>query len=252
MKYILNILFITIFTLTSFAQESDHEVGVWQFRTVDESDVENFLYNEDNVYRKLAAEAIKGGKLVHWALLRKVNGYLHDDSPNYFFYNGFKDLENLDDPTIWGSGSVDGLKPVESVNLYGAVHSTSEVQVFPDVPKPGNYVVINYANPSNVLEFVNLQNEVWKPFITKYINDDNSTSSGWEVHRVLSPTGNGYNWTVATVDHYTTLSGALNPFPEGAEWPEGLDQINDLMPNGKFYKTVIYEVLYYEGPNASK
>ena len=89
-------------------------------------------------------------------------------------------------------------------------------------------------------------------FITKYINDDNSTSSGWEVHRVLSPTGNGYNWNVATVDHYTTLSGALNPFPEGAEWPEGLDQINDLMPNGKFYKTVIYEVLYYEGPNASK
>ena len=53
MKYILNILFITIFTLTSHAQESDHEVGVWQFRTVDESDVENFLYNEDNVcYRQ--------------------------------------------------------------------------------------------------------------------------------------------------------------------------------------------------------
>ena len=76
MKFILNILFITIFTLTSHAQESDHEVGVWQFRTVDESDVENFLYNEDNVYRKLSAEAIKGGKLVHWALLRKVNGYL--------------------------------------------------------------------------------------------------------------------------------------------------------------------------------
>ena len=93
MKYILNIFFITIFTLTSFAQESDHEVGVWQFRTVDESDVENFLYNEDNVYRKLAAEAIKGGKLVHWALLRKVNGYLHDDSQIIFSITVSKTLK---------------------------------------------------------------------------------------------------------------------------------------------------------------
>ena len=41
----------------------------------------------------------------------------------------------------------------------------------------------------------------------------------------------------------------LNSFPEGANWPEGLQQINDLLPNGKFTSSVIYEVKYYEGPD---
>ena len=35
-------------------------------------------------------------------------------------------------------------------------------------------------------------------------------------------------------------------FPDGAEWPEGLQAINDLLPDGKFYKSVIYEVVFYE------
>ena len=54
---------------------------------------------------------------------------------------------------------------------------------------------------------------IWKPFIENYINDENSTWAGWEVHRVVSPTGNGFSWSVVTVDHFTTLSGALNSFP---------------------------------------
>ena len=111
---------------------------------------------------------------------------------------------------------------------------------------------MNTANPSNVGEFVRLQNEVWKPFIKDYINDENSPWAGWEVATVMSPTGNGAGYSVVTIDHYTTLSGALNSFPNGAEWPEGLQAINDLLPNGKFTTTVIYEVVFYEGPAASK
>ena len=79
--------------------------------------------------------------------------------------------------------------------------------------KVGNYIVINTANPSDVNAFIRLQNEVWKPFIENYVNDENSAWAGWEVHRVVSPTGNGFSWSVATVDHFTTLSGALNSFP---------------------------------------
>ena len=65
MKTLFNIFFISLFSFVSLAQENwdptDHTVGYWQFRQVSEGDVANFLYNEDNVYRKLAAEAIKGG-----------------------------------------------------------------------------------------------------------------------------------------------------------------------------------------------
>ena len=147
------------------------------------------------------------------------------------------------------SGPTFGLKPVQSQGVLGSAHA---IQVFATNPKPGNYIKVNYANPTNVGEFVRLQNEIWKPFIKKYVNDSESSWAGWEVHQVVSPTGSAYNWSIATVDHFTTLSGALNSFPDGAEWPEGLQAINDLLPDGKFYKSVIYEVVFYEGTEMSK
>ena len=44
----------------------------------------------------------------------------------------------------------------------------------------------------------------------------------------------------------------MNPFPNGFDWPEGLEEINNLLPNGKFTRSVIYEVVFYEGLDASK
>ena len=57
------------------------------------------------------------------------------------------------------------MRPVGSAGVLGAVYTSPAIQVFADTPKPGNYIVVNTANPSNVGEFVRLQNEVWKPFI---------------------------------------------------------------------------------------
>ena len=158
------------------------------------------------------------------------------------------DLDN----SPWGAGSSFGLKPVKSAGVLGTVHTSPSIQVFADNPKPGSYIVVNYANPKDLNKFIQLQNDVWKPFIKNFINDPESSLAGWEVHRVVSPTGNAYNWNVATIDHYTSLSGAMNPFPNGFDWPEGLEEINNLLPNGKFTRSVIYEVVFYEGPDASK
>ena len=254
MKTIFNIILITVFSFASYAQDNwdptDHKVGFWQFRQIGEGDVANFLYNEDNVYRNIVKNQIAEGNMVHWGLARKLTGNTSSNH-NYFFYNGFAELSDLDSPA-WGSGSNFGLRPVSSAGVLGAVYTSPAIQVFAETPKPGNYIVVNTANPSNVGEFVRLQNEVWKPFIKDYINDENSPWAGWEVATVMSPTGNGAGYSVVTIDHYTTLSGALNSFPNGAEWPEGLQAINDLLPNGKFTTTVIYEVKFYEGPAASK
>ena len=236
MKTIFNIILITVFSFASYAQDNwdptDHKVGFWQFRQIGEGDVANFLYNEDNVYRNIVKNQIAEGNMVHWGLARKLTGNTSSNH-NYFFYNGFAELSDLDSPA-WGSGSNFGLRPVSSAGVLGAVYTSPAIQVFAETPKPGNYIVVNTANPSNVGEFVRLQNEVWKPFIKDYINDENSPWAGWEVATVMSPTGNGAGYSVVTIDHYTTLSGALNSFPNGAEWPEGLQAINDLLPNGKF------------------
>ena len=254
MKYTLNIFLISLFSFVTMAQESwdetDHEVASWQFRQISEGDIDNFLYNENNVYRKAVKQAIADGRMIHWGLAQKVNGNT-SDSHNFFFYNGFEKFSDLDN-SPWGSGSSFGLKPVKSIGVQGSAHTSPAIQVFSETPKPGNYIVVNYANPTDVGAFIQLQNNVWKPFIKGYINDENSAWAGWEVHRVLSPTGNAYSWNVVTIDHFTTLSGALNSFPGGADWPEGIQEINDLLPNGKFSNSVIYEVKYYEGPAMSK
>ena len=144
------------------------------------------------------------------------------------------------------------MRYVKSAGVRGTVHTAPAIQVFAETPKPGNYIVVNYANPSDLGKFIELQNKVWKPFIREHVNNPDSPWAGWEVHRVVSPTGNAYSWNVATIDHFTTLSGALNAFPNGADWPEGLEEINNLLPNGKFSQSVIYEVVFYEGPDASK
>ena len=47
------------------------------------------------------------------------------------------------------------------------------------------------------------------------MNDENSAWAGWEVATVMSPTGNAAGYSVVTIDHFTTLSGALNAFPNG-------------------------------------
>jgi len=254
MKYILNIFLISLISFVSMAQDNwdptDHKVGYWQFRQIGEDDVANFLYNEDNVYRSIVKDAIADGDMVHWGLARKLTGNT-SSGHNYFFYNGFAEISDLDSPT-WGSGSNFGLRPVSSAGVLGAVYTSPAIQVFAETPKPGNYLVVNTANPTDVGAFVQLQNDVWKPFIKNYVNDENSAWAGWEVATVMSPTGNSSSWSVVTIDHFTTLSGAMNSFPNGADWPEGLQEINDLLPNGKFTSTVIYEVVYYEGPSASK
>ena len=255
MKYILNISLITLISFASLAQENwdptDHKVGYWQYRQVSEADVANFLYNEDKVYRARAKKNIAEGKMVHWGLAEKLTGNT-SSGHNYFFYNGFAEFSDLDTPA-WGSSAANfGLRPVGSTGVLGAVYTSPAIQVFAETPKPGNYIVINTANPTDVGAFVQLQNDIWKPFIKNYVNDENSAWAGWEVATVMSPTGNAAGYSVVTIDHFTTLSGALNAFPNGAEWPEGLQQINDLLPNGKFTSTIIYEVKFYEGPAASK
>ena len=54
---------LLLFFIVFQSQAQNHEVGIWQFRTVGESDIKNFLSNEKNVYSKVARQAISDGKM---------------------------------------------------------------------------------------------------------------------------------------------------------------------------------------------
>ena len=55
-----------------------------------------------------------------------------------------------------GGNTTFGLKPVQTAGVLGTAHTRPAIQVFAENPKPGNYVKINYADPSDVGEFVRL------------------------------------------------------------------------------------------------
>ena len=115
MKNLLIIFFISLFSFVSYAQEewdpTDHQIATWQFRSISPSDVANFLSNENNVYRQAVKNAISDGRMKHWGLLRKVNGNT-SDSHNFFFYNGFENLTDIDNSWWVDSGPTFGLKPL--------------------------------------------------------------------------------------------------------------------------------------------
>ena len=127
MRILYSIILIGLLSGVAYAQDNnmdptDHEIATWQFRSISPSDVANFLSNEDNVFRKAVKSAIADGRMRHWGLLRKVNGNT-SSGHNYFFYNGFNKITDLDN-SPWGAGSSFGLKPVKSAGVLGTVHTS--------------------------------------------------------------------------------------------------------------------------------
>ena len=240
-KYKILFLFFFI-AFQSYSQS--HEVGIWQFRSVGDSDINNFLSNEKNVYSKVAKKAVSEGKMTHWALFQRVGGL--STEPNFVFYNGFKNLTDLDSDSPWysDSGRLYGLKIVKSDEVRYVVHTRPGPSINVDSENPSRYFRINYANASDANQFVALQESIWKPWLENYIDQGKTSQKYWSASTVISPTGNGYNWNAYTMDGYENLTEALVPYPNGlSDLPEGLNAINELVPEGKFYKTVIWELV---------
>ena len=81
--------------------------------------------------------------MVHWGLARKLTGNTSSNH-NYFFYNGFAELSDLDSPA-WGSGSNFGLRPVSSAGVLGAVYTSPAIQVFADNTKARKLYCCEYC-----------------------------------------------------------------------------------------------------------
>lgn len=65
-------ILLVLFFIAFQSHSQSHEVGIWQFRSIGDSDINNFLSNEKNVYSKVAKKAVSEGKIS----IRKVRGPL--------------------------------------------------------------------------------------------------------------------------------------------------------------------------------
>ena len=178
-------ILLALFFIVFQSNSQNHEVGIWQFRSVGSSDVNNFLSNEKNVYSKVAKKAISEGKMTYWALFQRVGGLLTE--PNFVFYNGFKNLMDLDSDSPWYSGKpLYGLKTVKSDEVRYVVHTKPGPSVNVSSENPQRYFRINYANASDPNEFVALQGSIWKPWLENNIEQGKTAQKYWSASTVIS------------------------------------------------------------------
>ena len=105
------------------------------------------------------------------------------------------------------------------------------------------YLKANYAKVKNPQAFMQKQNEVWKPFIEKNMNNGKAKQELWATSMRINPSGNGYNWNVMTIDAHSSIGDLYNPFD--GKWeelnPPSQKELSETNPKNGWYKNTIWE-----------
>jgi len=229
-------------TLPSIAQ-----VSVWQFRQVDQANMEEFIQRETKYWSKVAESAVEKGNLTFWGLFVKQGGFDIPKTPNVIFINTFNDIDAADMAAIWDPSALFPDVPIEEIET-GSISKTLHM-VF---ASPGNWVQKEGSNPEEDFNFIRfifhntdspadliaLEDEHWAPFIKSAIEDGKTSQLAWGNATILAPSGPNMDATTISYDIYPTLTSALTGgfgddenivFPE-----EGLAKINELETSRRY------------------
>lgn len=237
-------LVVTITTAT-VAQS----VSVYQFRHVPQENVSKFIQREVTFWQKVAQKAIDEGKMEFWGLFQKVGVYDAPNSSNFLFINIY---ENIDEAGGWDPSGVFPNVPVDAMETMSLGHVTSQVYVRPlewvDGPNANpeedyRYVVMNYFDPASPGDWLAMEREDFKPYITEAMKSEGFSQCAWGNARVLAPIGGGMNVATISMDVFSTLQEALMPNTESdveAPVDKIMEQWNQLRTP---YQRVIYRIV---------
>lgn len=201
------------------------QIVVLQYRSVPQEDIAEFLHRETTYWAQIAQKAIDDGKMIRWELWQRFGGVdMEDDSYNFVFANTFADKAALDNMgAVWNPAeALPNVRPtdIETGSLSHVVHSIV-VAARGGAGEPGNFIRVNYAQVSDMANYLRLENENWKPFITKMMEEKKTSCVGWGVANVVYPQGASMAFNGFSVDHYNKLSEAVLPtWGEGVEFPD--------------------------------
>lgn len=187
-----------------------------QYRAVASENVEEFIHRETTYWAPVAKKAIADGNMVAWELWERVGGWdMDDDTPNFVFVNVFADAKSLDNMNaIWSVTSEVHpnmrMSDMETQSMSRTVHALL-LQGRGAVGETGNYAVVNYSKVSNMDKFLELETQVWQPYITNAINTGKTNFKGWSLATLLSPRGPVIPFNGMSVDQFDTYSDALMP-----------------------------------------
>jgi hypothetical protein len=239
-----SVLFILFGTTTQLIAQ---EISVWQFRQVEQANMQEFIERETKYWSKVAEAAIEKGNLTFWGLFVKQGGFDIPNSPNVIFINTFKDIDAADMGEIWNPSAVFPEIPVEEIETESLSSTLHMIFV-----RPENWIVKEGASPSEEYDFVRfifhntnspgnliaLENEHWAPFIKSVMEDGKTSQVAWGNATILAPSGPNMEATTISYDIFPTITSALNGGFEDAtnlEFPEeGLTKIGELETSPRF------------------
>ena len=250
MKTVLSAMVFCIFWQINAQQQ----VFAYDYRNVPEEELRTFMGNEAMYWSKIHANLIKKGTITGWTMCQRVNGLASE--PNIYFFYGIGSLENRDKMSkAWPQAEKEVRSSMDKQKLamiderlkqkkyrVGEVllRRTSSVNMGNE--GDWNYLVHNYAKASDVAQFLAGQEKHFKPFFEENISAKNTKQVFWYAATVLSPTGSGYSWNCYTVDAFKNYSDVFNSWNTEPNWPqEGMDEVNKYLPDGNFYKSVVWQ-----------
>jgi len=216
--------------------QSLSQVIATQFRYVSPENTEEFIKRETTYWSEVAREAIKQGKMVKWILWQKVGGWQLDERPNFLFVNIYANKEGLDKQNeVWGLTSE--VFPDKDVSEYetGSLSTTKHAIYWQGGPSVGDqqaqFIRVNYVKTTGgVGTYIQLEDSLWKPFITEQMKAGKVKQTSWSAASVLIPTGANMPFNAVTVDGYQTLSEAVSPsFGDDVDFPDltALNEVHD-------------------------
>ena len=231
------LLFVFLFSFKMNAQDDENKgISVYQYRQVQQDQMEEFIARETKYWSKVAESAIAKGNLTFWGLFEKVGGFDMPNSPNILFINTFKDIDNANMGEIWNPSAVWPNVPMDQMETSSMSKVNHMLFVKPEgwvkasnaVPENDyKFIKMIYHNASNPGNLIALEDKHWGPFIQSAMDSGKNKQKAWGNSRILSPSGPEMKANTISVDIYSSLKEALDPtWDENTVFPtEGLTEI---------------------------
>ena len=243
----LKFLLIPVFLLGLDSQSIAQEISVWQFRHVDQANMEEFIKRETTYWSKVAEAGIAKGNLQFWGLFVKQGGFNLPEGPNVIFVNTFKDIDAINMGELWNVSAVFPDVPMDQMETGSISETLHMFFVSPGnmVTKEGsvpddhfNFIRFIFHNTNSPGELIALEDEHWAPFIKASMDAGQTTQVAWGNARILAPSGPNVDANTISFDIYPDMKSALTGgFVEGetVEFPtDALEKINELEINRRF------------------
>ena len=213
-------LTILLALLLCFQFAKAQKITTYQYRTVKQSDMNEYIKRETTYWSKLAESEVKKGNLTFWAVLVRVDGVDLDRSPNVLLINTFNDLDASN--SIWG-GITDLFPNVKMEDMETNSLSKTTARIFlrgldnfaqgktvnPD--EDFKFVRIIYHNNKNIGKHLTFESEKWKPMIQNAMNEGKTSMKGWGNSIIVSPQSSKFPYNTISYDIFATAHEALSP-----------------------------------------